>query len=83
MATSATTQPVTERQYQGRIHERSRQLMLDWMRELSRAEAEGRTTGALMISGNCVELLRACHVLPDVPRGRPRSRTRSGTSRFR
>jgi hypothetical protein len=60
-------QRVTERQYQGQVHARSRQLMLDWMQELGRAEAEGRTTGALMISGNCVELLRACHVLPMFP----------------
>jgi benzoyl-CoA reductase subunit B len=58
---------VKERQYQGRTHERSRALMSAWMGELARAEAEGRTTGALMISGNCVELLRACHVLPMFP----------------
>jgi benzoyl-CoA reductase subunit B len=58
---------VTERQYQGRVHERSRQLMAAWMGELGRAEAEGVPTGALMISGNCVELLRACHVLPMFP----------------
>jgi benzoyl-CoA reductase subunit B len=41
--------------------------MSAWMGELGRAEAEGRVTGALMISGNCVELLRACHVLPMFP----------------
>jgi benzoyl-CoA reductase subunit B len=58
---------VTERQYQVRAHERSRQLMMAWMGELARAGEEGRTTGALMISGNCVELLRACHVLPMFP----------------
>jgi benzoyl-CoA reductase subunit B len=58
---------ITERQYQGRVHERSRQLMSAWMAELGRAEAEGRATGALMISGNCVELLRACHILPMFP----------------
>ena len=58
---------VTERKYQGRAHERSRQLMSAWMDELGRAEAERRPTGALMISGNCVELLRACHVLPMFP----------------
>ena len=45
---------VTERQYQGQVHEHSRRLMAAWMDELSRAEAEGRPTGALMISGNCV-----------------------------
>jgi benzoyl-CoA reductase subunit B len=58
---------VTERQYQGLVHERSRQLMADWMGQLARAEAEGRPTAALMISGNCVELLHACHVLPMFP----------------
>jgi benzoyl-CoA reductase subunit B len=66
-AVAAKAQPVTERRYQGQVHERSRQLMSAWMGELARAEAEGRATGALMISGNCVELLRACHVLPMFP----------------
>jgi benzoyl-CoA reductase subunit B len=58
---------VTERAYQGKVHEESRRLMSAWMGELGRAEEEGRVTGALMISGNCVELLRACHVLPMFP----------------
>jgi benzoyl-CoA reductase subunit B len=58
---------VTERQYQGRVHEESRALMSAWMAELGRAEAERRPTAALMISGNCVELLRACHLLPMFP----------------
>ncbi|HEY7519926.1 MAG TPA: 2-hydroxyacyl-CoA dehydratase family protein [Methylomirabilota bacterium] len=60
-------QPVTERAYQGKVHAESRRLMTAWMEELGRAEAERRVTGALMISGNCVELLRACHVLPMFP----------------
>ena len=59
--------PVTERAYQGRVHQRSRELMSAWMGEIGRAEAEGRATAALMISGNCVELLRACHLLPMFP----------------
>jgi benzoyl-CoA reductase subunit B len=58
---------VTERAYQGRVHERSRALMSAWMDEIARSEAEGRPTAALMISGNCVELLRACHMLPMFP----------------
>jgi benzoyl-CoA reductase subunit B len=58
---------VTERQYQGQVHEQSRKLMSAWMAALARAEAEGQPTGALMISGNCVELLRACHILPMFP----------------
>jgi benzoyl-CoA reductase subunit B len=60
-------EPVRERQYQGRVHDASRRLMSAWMAELARAESEGRPTGALMISGNCVELLRACHLLPMFP----------------
>jgi benzoyl-CoA reductase subunit B len=59
--------PTTERQYQGRVHVRSRELMAAWMADLARAEAERQPTAALMISGNCVELLRACHVLPMFP----------------
>src|SRR5512138_3346539 len=58
---------VTERSYQGKVHEESRRLMTAWMQALGRAEAEGQPTGALMISGNCVELLRACHILPMFP----------------
>jgi benzoyl-CoA reductase subunit B len=58
---------VTERQYQGQAHAASRRLMAAWMSELGRAEAEGRPTAALMVSGNCVELLRACHLLPMFP----------------
>jgi benzoyl-CoA reductase subunit B len=65
-ATTART-AVTERAYQGRLHARSRDLMAAWMGELGRAEAEGRRTAALMISGNCVELLRACRLLPMFP----------------
>jgi benzoyl-CoA reductase subunit B len=61
------TTAVAERQYQGKVHEHSRRLMSDWMAALGRAEAEGVPTGAIMISGNCVELLRACHVLPMFP----------------
>jgi benzoyl-CoA reductase subunit B len=59
--------PVSERQYQGRVHERSRALMGEWMAQLGRAEAEGVPTATLMISGNCVELLRAFDILPMFP----------------
>lgn len=59
--------PVSERQYQGRVHERSRALMGEWMAQLGRAEAEGVPTAALMISGNCVELLRAFDIVPMFP----------------
>ena len=58
---------VAERQYQGQAHEHSRRLMAAWMQEVAGAERAGQPTGALMISGNCVELLRACHILPMFP----------------
>jgi benzoyl-CoA reductase subunit B len=58
---------IKERQYQGRVHAHSRELMTAWMEALGRAEAEGQVTGALMISGNCVELLQACGILPIFP----------------
>jgi benzoyl-CoA reductase subunit B len=41
--------------------------MGEWMAQLGRAEAEGIPTAALMISGNCVELLRAFDILPMFP----------------
>jgi benzoyl-CoA reductase subunit B len=53
--------------YQGRVHEEARRLMAGWAAEVARAGAEGRPTAALMISGNCVELLRACHLVPMFP----------------
>jgi hypothetical protein len=65
--TEGASMAVTERSYQGRVHEESRRLMSAWMAELGRAGAEGVPTLALMISGNCVELLRACHLLPMFP----------------
>ena len=43
-------EPVTERQYQGRVHERSRQLMSAWMSELGRAD-EKRSLMALYEAG--------------------------------
>ncbi|OGK82933.1 MAG: hypothetical protein A2X52_06735 [Candidatus Rokubacteria bacterium GWC2_70_16] len=58
---------VTERQYQGQVHEQSRRLMADWTAALSRAEAERQPTAAIMISGNLVELLRALGFLPMFP----------------
>ena len=59
--------PVTERQYQGKVHAHSREIMQAWFDELARANETGRPTAAIMISGNCVELLRAFDVLPVFP----------------
>ncbi|OGK79863.1 MAG: hypothetical protein A2X50_01095 [Candidatus Rokubacteria bacterium GWF2_70_14] len=58
---------VTERQYQGQVHEQSRALITDWTAALARAEAERQPTAAIMISGNIVELLRALGLFPMFP----------------
>jgi benzoyl-CoA reductase subunit B len=41
--------------------------MTEWMDALGRAHAEGQPTAAVLISGNCVELLRALGFLPLFP----------------
>jgi benzoyl-CoA reductase subunit B len=58
---------VKERQYQGIVHQRSREMMNDWMAQLARANETGEPTGAIMISGNCVELLRVFDIHPIFP----------------
>jgi benzoyl-CoA reductase subunit B len=58
---------ITERQYQGKVHHRSRDLMSAWIDQLARANETGEPTGAIMISGNCVELLRAFDIHPIFP----------------
>ncbi|MBI2014037.1 MAG: hypothetical protein HYS77_00610, partial [Candidatus Rokubacteria bacterium] len=55
---------IKERQYQGKVHRHSRDLMNDWMARLARANETGEPTGAIMISGNCVELLRTFDIHP-------------------
>ncbi len=58
---------IKERQYQGKVHQHSRDLMNTWMAQLARANETGEPTGAIMISGNCVELLRAFDIHPIFP----------------
>ena len=58
---------VKERQYQGKVHQLSRDMMNAWMAQLARANETGEPTGAIMISGNCVELLRAFDIHPIFP----------------
>jgi benzoyl-CoA reductase subunit B len=50
--------------YEDPVHESSRALMGAYYDELARAQ---QPTGYLMISGNCVEILRAMDVLPVFP----------------
>ena len=64
MAQAATT---AEKPYLGRMHEHSKRIMTAWYDELEQAVMSGAPTGALMISGNCVEILRAFDILPIFP----------------
>ncbi len=54
--------------YQGRIHFLQKQLIEEYFRQLEAANEDDRIkTGAMMISGNLVELMRAFDILPLYP----------------
>lgn len=53
--------------YRGLIHHRQRDLMMDWYGRLGEAAEGRRTSVAMMISGNCVELLEAFDIVPVYP----------------
>ena len=60
--------PVTEkRDYRGTIHTLSRDIMTDWLTQLKEAAHSGVPSAYLMISGNCVEILRCFDILPVFP----------------
>ncbi len=53
--------------YQPQAHEESKRLMAGWMADLGRAAQTGEPAACLMISGNCVEILRAFDIHPMFP----------------
>ncbi len=54
--------------YRGDIHQRQKELMLDWYAALDRAATSGDPPSvAMMISGNCVELLEGFGAIPIYP----------------
>lgn len=54
--------------YRGQIHNRQKQLMIDWYGRLARAADGGDPpTVSMMISGNCVELLAGFDAVPIYP----------------
>jgi benzoyl-CoA reductase subunit B len=58
----------TKHEYRGQIHQRQKQLMLNWYERLEQSAAIGRPPAvSLMISGNCVELLQAFDSVPIYP----------------
>ncbi len=60
-------QAAAEKRYQGGMHDQSRRIIGDWLGQLEAAVQSGAPTAALMISGNCVEILRAFDILPIFP----------------
>ncbi len=53
--------------YRGNVHELSRNIMTDWMAALKDATTNPVPSAYLMISGNCVEILRCFDILPVFP----------------
>jgi benzoyl-CoA reductase subunit B len=64
--TMTTTQAPTK-DYRGRVHTLSRDIMTDWMAQLKEATRTPTPSAYLMISGNCVEILRCFDILPVFP----------------
>ena len=55
-------------EYRGGIHQRQKELMLDWYSQLDQAAQTGDPpTVSMMISGNCVELLEGFGAVPIYP----------------
>ncbi|HXF05464.1 MAG TPA: 2-hydroxyacyl-CoA dehydratase family protein, partial [Blastocatellia bacterium] len=54
--------------YRGQLHQRQKELMLQWYERLDQSARSGDPPAvALMISGNCIELLEAFDVVPLYP----------------
>lgn len=56
-----------DKDYRGKIHQLSRDIMTDWMAELETAARSPTPSAYMMISGNCVEILRCFDILPVFP----------------
>ncbi len=61
------TAVANDKDYRGKIHELSRDVMTGWMTELKDATKAPVPSAYLMISGNCVEILRCFDILPVFP----------------
>jgi benzoyl-CoA reductase subunit B len=67
-STGRAPEPVPPaKDYRGVVHELSKGVMTDWMRQLEAAAKSGAPSAYLMISGNCVEILRCFDILPVFP----------------
>ncbi|MBI2462390.1 MAG: 2-hydroxyacyl-CoA dehydratase [Candidatus Rokubacteria bacterium] len=66
-AAKATQAVKGEHGYHGNVHERSKALMEAWAAESARRARTGEPSATIMISGNCVEILRAFDIHPLFP----------------
>jgi len=56
------------KEYRGVVHDLSSEIMTAWLGQLREAaRGDGRPSAYLMISGNCVEILRCFDILPIFP----------------
>lgn len=55
------------REYRAGVHDQSRDIMNAWMAQLKGATRSAEPSAYLMISGNCVEILRCFDILPVFP----------------
>ncbi|MDO8631720.1 MAG: hypothetical protein Q7R41_14630, partial [Phycisphaerales bacterium] len=62
-----TTAVTEKKDYRGRVHGLSRDIMTGWMTQLKEAASNGAPSAYMMISGNCVEILRCFDILPVFP----------------
>lgn len=56
-----------DKDYRGKVHKLSRDIMTDWMVQLKDAVKTPTPSAYMMISGNCVEILRCFDILPVFP----------------
>jgi len=61
-----TPAPLT-RDFRGTVHGLSRDIMTGWLTRLKEATSNGALSAYIMISGNCVEILRCFDILPVFP----------------
>ncbi len=61
------TAVANDKDYRGTVHRLSRDIMTDWMAQLKEAAVTKSPSAYLMISGNCVEILRCFDILPVFP----------------
>ncbi len=54
-------------EYKGSVHEHSKKIMTDWYGQLAQACHTGAPSAYIMITGNCVEILRAFDIVPIFP----------------